>query len=173
MLPSTAMSRIVRTLLLGTVLALATLPAFASELKIGYIDTERLFRESTLAAKAQKKLEAEFAKRDQDIQKMVKQARDLQNQLEKDDLTMTDSDQARKERDLADLTTKIQRAQREFREDLNQRKQEEFNAIQEKARQVILSIATKEKYDLIVENVIYASPRINLTDRVMKALDQH
>jgi outer membrane protein len=170
-----AMSKIVRALFLGTALTLtAYLPAAAaSDLKIGYIDTERLFRESTLAAKAQKKLEAEFSKRDQDIQKMVKQARDLQAQLEKDSMTMADADKSRKERDLADLTTKIQRAQREFREDLNQRKQEEFNAIQEKARQAILNIATKEKYDLIVENVIYASPRINLTDRVLKALDQH
>ena len=152
-------------------LLVSAMPAFA-DTKIGYIDTERLFRDSTLAIKAQKKLEQEFAKRDQDIQKMVKQARDLQNVLEKEDLTMSDSDKTKKERDLANLTREIQRAQREFREDLNQRKQEEFNAIHEKARNVILEIANKEKFDLIVENAVYASPRVDLTDRVMKALEQ-
>jgi outer membrane protein len=150
----------------------ASAPAIAAELKIGYIDTERLFRESSLSIKAQKKLEAEFSKRDQDIQKMVKQARDLQTQLEKEDMTLSAADKSRKERDLANLTTQIQRNQREFREDLNQRKQEEFNAIHERARTAILDIANKEKFDLIVENAVYASPRIDLTDRVLKALDQ-
>lgn len=151
---------------------LASGPALAAEMKIGYIDTERLFRDSNQAAKAQKKLEQEFSKRDQDIQKMVKQARDLQAILERDDLTMTDADKNKKERDLANLTREIQRSQREFREDLNQRKQEEFNAIHERARAIILDIANREKYDLIVENAVYASPRIDLTDRVLRAMDQ-
>lgn len=167
------MNKRIHILLLAILLALTTaVPAFAADMKIGYIDTERLFRESALAVKAQKKLEAEFAKRDQDIQKMVKQARDLQNVLERDDLTMAEADKARKERDLANLTREVQRAQREFREDLNQRKQEEFNAIHERARTAILDIANREKFDLIVENAVYASPRIDLTDRVLKALDQ-
>jgi outer membrane protein len=149
----------------------ASMPVLA-DTKIGYIDTERLFRDSSMAIKAQKKLEQEFSKRDQDLQKMVKQARDLQNALEKEELTMSDADKAKKERDLANLTRDIQRTQREFREDLNQRKQEEFNAIQQRARNIMLEIATKEKFDLIVENAVYASPRIDLTDRVMKALEQ-
>lgn len=167
------MTTYLRTTLVALLMTLAAAaPVFAAELKIGYIDTERLFRESSLSVKAQKKLEAEFSKRDQDIQKMVKQARDLQAQLEKEDMTLSAADKSRKERDLANLTTQIQRSQREFREDLNQRKQEEFNTIHERARVAILDIANKEKYDLIVENAVYASPRIDLTDRVLKALDQ-
>ncbi|MDR3395649.1 MAG: OmpH family outer membrane protein [Parasulfuritortus sp.] len=162
-----------RKVIFAVFLGLLFASQFASaEMKIGYIDTERLFRDSSMAARAQKKLEVEFAKRDQDLQKMIKQARDLQNMLEKEDLTLSDSEKAKKERDLANMTREVQRAQREFREDLNQRKQEEFNAIHERARSLILDIANKEKFDLILETAVYASPRIDLTDRVLKALEQ-
>ncbi len=162
-----------RTILFALLsMLLAIPPALANDLKIGYVNTERLFRDSALAVKAQKKLEQEFAKREQDVQKLVKQARDMQTQLEKEGLTLSEADKARKERDLANLSREIQRSQREFREDLNQRKNEEFSSVHEKARKTILEIAEKEKYDFVLENVIYASPRIDITDRVMKALER-
>jgi len=144
----------------------------SADTKVGYIDTERLFKDSPMAVKAQKKLEQEFAKRDQEIQRMTKQARDLQNLLEKEDLTLSESEKTRKTRDLANVTRELQRAQRELREDLNQRKQEEFSAIHTRARSLIIDIANKERFDLIIENAVYASPRIDLTDRVMRALEQ-
>ena len=150
---------------------LTSAPAFA-DTKIGFVNTEQVFRDSQLAVKAQKKLEKEFQGRDQEIQKMVKQARDLQASLEKDALTMSEADRTKKERDLANLSRDIQRMQREFREDLNQRKNEEFGAVQDRARKAILEIAEKEKFDLILENVVYASPRVDITDRVLKALDR-
>jgi outer membrane protein len=145
--------------------------AYSAEMKIGYVNTERVFRDSQQAIKAQKKLEKEFQGRDQDIQKMVKQARDLQNLLEKDGLTMSETDRAKKQHDLANLSRDLQKAQREFREDLNQRRNEEFASVQERARKAILEIAEKEKFDLIVENVVYSSPRVDITDHVLKVLD--
>lgn len=151
---------------------LLTSPLVGADTKIGYIDTERLFKDSPMAIKAQKKLEQEFAKRDQEIQKTTKQARDLQNLLEREDLTLSDSEKNRKTRDLANLTRELQRAQRELREDLNQRKQEEFTSIHTRARNLIIDIANKERFDLIIENAVYASPRVDLTDRVMRAMEQ-
>lgn len=146
--------------------------AIAADLKIGFVNTERVFRDSQQALKAQKKLEKEFQSRDQDIQKMIKQARDLQNFLEKEGLTLSEADRTKKQRDLANVSRDLQHAQREFREDLNQRRNEEFAAVQERARKVIIEIAEKEKYDLIVENVVFASTRVDITDRVLKALDR-
>lgn len=150
------------------------LPAAAqtADLKIGFVNTERVFRDSQLAVKAQKKLEKEFSGRDQDLQKMVKQAKDLQALLEKEGLTMSEGDRNKKQKDLANLTRDIQHDQREFREDLNQRKNEEFASVQDRARKAILEIAEKEKFDLILENVVYASPRVDITDRVLKNLDR-
>jgi len=151
---------------------LLTAPTLAAELKIGYVHTERVFRESQLAVKAQKKLEQEFAKREQELQKMVKQARDLQTSLEKEGLTLAESEKSRRERELGNLNREIQRSQREFREDLNMRKNEEFASVHEKARKIINDIAEKEKYDLIVENVVFASPRVDITEKVLKALER-
>lgn len=148
-----------------------SVPALA-ETKIGFVNTERVFRDSQLAVKAQKKLEKEFQSREQDIQKQIKQARDLQASLEKDGLTMSEADRTKKQRDLASLSREIQNAQREFREDLNQRKNEEFGAVQDRARKAIMEIAEKEKFDLVLENVVYASPKVDITERVLKALDR-
>ena len=91
--------------------------------------------------------------------------------LDRDGATMTEIDRRNKERDLANMTRDLQRGQREYREDLNLRKNEELASMQERANKVILQIATDEKFDLIVqEPVIFASPRIDITDRIIKAL---
>lgn len=159
--------------IIALALALAvSAPAWAYEIKLGFVNTEKVFRDSQLAVKAQKKLEKEFQTREQEIQKMVKQARDLQNYLEKEGLALSEADRAKKQRDLANLSRDIQHAQREFREDLNQRKNDEFTVVQERARKAIQEIAEKEKFDLILENVVYASPKVDITDRVLKSLER-
>ena len=138
--------------------------------KIGFVNTERLIREAPLSVSAQKKLEREFATRDQELQKMAKQARDLQAQLDRDGVTMSDSERKTKERDLGNLNRDLQRQGREFREDLNLRRNEELWQIQERARKAIQEIARAEKYDMIVEQAVYVDPKSDITDRVMKAL---
>jgi len=151
-----------------------SLPAAAqtTDMKIGFVNTEKVFRDSPLAVKAQKKLEKEFQVREQGIQKLVKQARDLQAYLEKEGLTLSEADRGKKQKDLANLSRDIQHDQRTFREDLNQRKNEEFAVVQERARKAIMEIAEKEKYDLILENVVYASPKVDITERILKTLDR-
>ncbi len=149
--------------------AFAAAPVLA-DTKIGFVNTERLLREAPLSIAAQKKLEREFAGRDQDLQKTAKQARDLQALLDKDGVTMSDSDRKSKERDLNNLNLELQRKGREFREDLNLRRNEELGQIQERARKAIQDIAKSEKFDLIVEQAVYVDPRNDITDRVMKAL---
>ena len=147
----------------------ATQPA--SPYKIGFVNTEKLFREAAPAKRAQAKLEREFAVRDAEVQKLTKQVRDLQSSLDKDGATMPENDRRTKERDLANLSRDLQRAQREFREDLNLRRNEELSALQERANKVIQQIAEAEKFDLILQDpVVYASQRIDITDKVTKAL---
>jgi outer membrane protein len=145
--------------------------AQAVEYKIGFVNTERLFREATPAKRAQAKIEKEFATRDAEIQKLAKQVRDLQAVLDKDGATMAESERRNKERDLANQSRDLSRMQREFREDLNLRRNEELAGIQERANKVIQGIAEAEKFDLILQDpVVYASPRIDITDKVIKAL---
>jgi outer membrane protein len=144
------------SLILAT--AFAAAPVLANT-KIGFVNTERLLREAPLSVAAQKKLEREFAARDQELQKLAKQARDLQAQLDKDGVTMSDSERKAKERDLSNLNRDLQRQGREFREDLNLRRNEELGQIQERARRAIQDIAKAEKFDLIVEQALYVDPR--------------
>jgi outer membrane protein len=142
----------------------------AADIKIGFVSTERLFREAAPAVRALKKLEKEFAPRDAEVQKLSKQAKDLQTQLEKEGVTMSDSDRRNKEADLGRLNRDLQRLQREFREDLNLRKNEELAQVLERANKVIQQIAEAEKFDLILQEAVYRSPRIDITEKVLKAL---
>lgn len=145
--------------------------ATAADSKIGFVNTERVFRDAAPAVRAQKKIEQEFAKRDQEMQKMAEQIRKLQETLEKNSVTMAETERRSKEREFAELNKDFQRKQREFREDLNQRRNEELAAVLERANRTIKAIAETEKYDIIFQEAVYASPRIDLTDKVIKALE--
>lgn len=163
------MNKLFATLLAATLLPLAA-GASAAEMKIGFVNTERVFREAAPAMKAQKKLEKEFAGREQELQKMAKQAKELQTYLEREGMTISESERRNKERELANLNRDFQRAQREFREDLNLRRNEELGSVHDRARKTIMEIAEKEKFDLVIEEAVYFSPRIDITERVLKAL---
>jgi outer membrane protein len=144
--------------------------AQAADLKIGFIDADRINRESVPAERATKKLEKEFAPREQELRKIEGQIKSLQGQLEKDGLTMSETDRRAKETELGRQTREFQRLQREFREDLNLRRNEELAALFERANRVIKQIAESEKYDLILQEAVYRSPRIDITEKVLKAL---
>jgi len=151
--------------------ALVASTAVAADTKIGFVNTERVFRDAAPAVRAQKKIEQEFAKRDQEMQKMDEQIRKLQEGLEKNAVTMQEAERRNKEREFSDLNKDFQRKQREFREDLNQRRNEELAAVLERANRTIKAIAEAEKYDIIFQEAVYASPRIDITDKVIKALE--
>jgi outer membrane protein len=142
----------------------------AADVKIGFIDADRINRESVPAERATKKLEKEFAAREQELRRLEQQVKTLQAQLEKEALTMSETDRRNREQELGRQTREFQRLQREFREDLNLRRNEELAALFERANRVIRQIAEGEKFDLILQEAVYRSPRIDITDRVLKAL---
>jgi len=144
--------------------------AQAADFRVGVVDTERVLRESAPAAKAEKKIEKEFSGRDQEIKKLMRQAKELQSLLEKDGSKLSDADHRNKERELTAMNVNLQRMQREFREDLNLRKNEELSIVLEQANKAIQAIAEAEKYDLILQEAVYRNPRIDITDKVIKHL---
>jgi outer membrane protein len=150
-------------------LAVAAAPALA-ETKIGFVNGQKVINESPQAAKAKKKLEKEFEKRDQDLQKLAKQLQGMQEGLEKNAVTMSEADRRNKEREFSDLNRDFQRKQREFREDLNLRQNEEMAGIYERVNKIIKQVAEAEKYDLIIQEGVYVSPKLDITDKVIKAL---
>ena len=146
------------------------LSAVAADIKIGFVNTDRVFREAAPALRAQKKLEKEFAPREQELQRLAKHARELQALLERENITLGDAERRAKERELANVNREFQRKQREVREDFNVRRNEEMTAVQERANRAIVAIAESEKFDLILQDVVFASRSIDITERVLKSL---
>jgi outer membrane protein len=144
--------------------------AGAADVKIGFVDVERISRESAPAERASKQLEKEFAPRQQELQRREAQIKELQGQLEREAMTMGESDRRAKEQELARANVEFQRMQREFREDLTIRRNQEIQGLMERANRVIRKIAEAEKFDLVIQDAVYRDPRIDITDRVLKAL---
>ena len=152
-----------------TFVALLSVPAWA-DTKIGFVNTEKIFRDAAPAVRAQTKIEKEFEKRDQEMQRLAKQLQAAQESLEKNAVTMSETEKRNKEREFNDLNRDFQRKQREFREDLNQRRNEELAAVLERANKAIKAIAEAEKYDVILQEAVYASPKLDITEKVIKAM---
>ena len=163
------MNRLVANILIGLFIISPSIVSSA-DLKFGFVSTERVFKESGPAVKAIKALEKEFKPREQSIQKLGNQVRDLQAKLEKESVTMSESQRRRREQEIAKINREFKREQREFREDLNMRRNEELSVVLQIANKVIEEIAQAEKFDLILQEAVYRSPRIDITDKVIKAL---
>jgi outer membrane protein len=151
--------------------ACASVAAQAQELKIGYVNSERVLREATPAKAAQAKLEAEFGKREKDLADQASRLKATADKLEKDAPTLSEAERTRRQRDLVEQDREFQRKRREFQEDLNQRKNEELAAVVERANKVIKQIFDQEKYDLILQDAVHWSPRVDITKKVIDSLN--
>ncbi|PLC51034.1 outer membrane protein chaperone [Pollutimonas subterranea] len=150
--------------------AMAAAPVYAQSTKIGFVSTERILRDSKPAKAAQSKIEAEFKRRDDELQKMANSLRSQAQKFDKDAPVLSESERVKRQRQLADLDSDLQRKRREFQEDFNRRRNEEFSSIVEKADAAIKKIAEQQGYDLIVQDAVTVSPKVDITDQVMKAL---
>jgi outer membrane protein len=152
-------------------LAAATMPAQAQELKIGYVNSERVLREANPAKAAQAKLETEFSKREKELADVANRLKAAADKLEKEGPTLSDAEKNRRQRDLVEQDRDFQRKRREFQEDLNQRKNEELAGVVERANKVIKQIFDQEKYDLILQDAVHWSARVDITKKVIDALN--
>jgi outer membrane protein len=150
----------------------AAAPALAQS-KVGFVSLERILREAPAAQRAQKKLEQEFSKRGQELSKLAEQLKKLQEGLDRNSVTMSESDRQKREREFGELNRDFQRKQREFNEDVAQRRSQELSEVIQRANLAVKQIAEAEKLDVVLQNehVVWASPRIDITDRVIKALE--
>ena len=145
--------------------------AQAEEIKIGYVNSDRVLRDAVPAKAAQAKLEAEFSKRDKELSELAARIKSASDKLEKEAPSLSESERTRRQRELLDQDREFQRKKREFQEDLTQRKNEELSVVVERANKVIKQIYDAEKYDLILQEAVFAGPRIDITDKVVKALN--
>ena len=165
--------RSVRAMIVLTCLTLAVVfgnIANAQGSKIGFVNTERILRDSAPAKAAQTKIEAEFKKREEEIQRLGNNLRSAAQKFEKDAPVLSESDRNRRQRELANIDADLQRKRRELQEDFNRRRNEEFATIIERANAAIKRIAEKDNYDMILQDAVTVNPRADITDKVIQAL---
>jgi outer membrane protein len=160
-----------KTIVAAALLAGAAVSASAQELKIGYVNSDRVLRDAVPAKAAQAKLEAEFSKREKDLTDIASRLKAASDKLDKDAPTLGETERNRRQRELVDQDRELQRKRREFQEDLNQRKNEELGAVVERTNRVIKQIFETEKYDLILQEAVFWSAKVDITDKVIKALN--
>jgi outer membrane protein len=164
------MKSILKTLVVGSML-LGTLAVHGQELKIGFVNLDRVLRDAAPAKVAQTKLEAEFNRREKELTDADSKLKSASDKFEKDAPTLGEGERIRRQRELVDQDRELQRKRREFQEDLNQRKNEELSTVLDRANKVVKQIFDQEKFDLIVQEAVFASSRVDITDKVIKALN--
>jgi len=160
---------------LKTLVAIAALSCSAvvsaQELKIGFVNLDRVLRDAAMAKAAQAKLEGEFTKREKELLDSESRLKTSSDRFEKDTSSLGEAERLRRQRELVEQDRELQRKRREFQEDLNQRKNEELASVLEKANRVVKQIFDQDKYDLIVQEAVFAGPRVDITDKVIKAMN--
>ncbi|MGH8821827.1 MAG: OmpH family outer membrane protein [Rhodoferax sp.] len=165
------MKNLSRSCWLGLLLGLFMFSANAQSLRIGYVNTDRIFKEANAAKAAQAKLEQEFSKRQKDLVDQGNALKAASDQLDREGPTLPDSQRLARQQQLQDQDRDFQRRRREFQEDLNSRKNEELQQLLDRANQVVKQIAEAEKYDVILQQAVYINPKLDITDEVIKALN--
>jgi outer membrane protein len=163
--------RTLKMLVAAALLAGTAAGVSAQELKIGYVNSDRVLRDALPAKAAQAKLEAEFSKREKDLNDLATRLKAASDRLDKESPTLSETERVRRQRELVDQDRELQRKRREFQEDLSQRKNEELGAVVERTNRVIKQIFETEKYDLILQEAVFWSPKVDITDKVIKALN--
>jgi outer membrane protein len=158
----------------GSLVAVASvmaMSALAQDFRIGFVNTDRIFREASLAKSAQAKLEQEFLRREKEVQNLAAQLKTASEKFEREAPTLAESQRVVRQRQLITQDQEFQRKQREFQEDLNLRKNEELQAVLERANRAIKQIAEAEKYDLVIQEAVYINPKHDITDKVLSSLN--
>jgi outer membrane protein len=160
-----------RPALVGLAIGLGAVGVAAQDFRVGFVNTDRIFREANLAKSAQTKLEQEFSRREKEIQGLATQLKAASEKFEREAPTLPEAQRTARQRQLVEQDRDFQRKQREFQEDLNLRKNEELQTVLERANRVIKQVAEAEKYDLVIQEAVYIHPRHDITDKVLSGLN--
>ena len=149
----------------------AAISVQAQEIRIGFINTDRIFKEANTAKQAQAKLEQEFSKREKDLNDSGNALKTAVEKFEREAPTLSESQRVSRQKQLGEQDRDFQRKRREFQEELNARKNEEFQLVLERANRVIKQVAEAEKYDLVLQEAVYINPKHDITDKVLKVIN--
>ena len=138
---------------------------------MGFVNTDRIFREASSAKAAQAKLEQEFSRREKELVETGNALKAGSEKFEREAPTLSESQRTARQKQLLDQDREFQRKRREFQEDLNTRKNEEQQLVIERANRAVKQVAESEKYDVVFQEAVYINPKHDITEKVIKALN--
>ncbi len=150
---------------------LVSAPVQAQDFRIGFVSTDRIFKEASTAKAAQAKLEQEFSKREKDLVDLGATLKAMADKFEREAPTLPEGQRVSRQKQVIEQDRDFQRKRREFQEDLNSRKNEELQQVLERANKVVKQVAEAEKYDLVLQEAVYVNPKHDITDKVIKVLN--
>ena len=165
------LSRHCLALVLGALALGVQAQAQAQDFRVGFVNTDRIFREANSAKQAQVKLEQEFSRREKELNDLGNSLKAASEKFEREAPALPEAQRSQRQKSLVDQDREFQRKRREFQEDLNARKNEELQQVLDRANRVVKQVAEQEKYDLILQEAVYINPKHDITDKVIKALN--
>jgi outer membrane protein len=141
-------------------------------IRIGFIDPVRLIEQAPQGGRALKQLEIEFQPSNENLMKQHNRIQEMEAELDKNILVISASDAQVRQREIDNLKRRLKRSQQEAREDYNLRRNEEIGKLQALVREIVVELAKEQGYDLIIEQAVYVSEAVNLTDEVLGRLAQ-
>ena len=142
-----------------------------AEVKIGFVEVQKILKNAPQTVAANKQLEKEFTKRTAKLKKVVKKIKDKESAFRKNSMTMSDDERSKKQKEIQALKIDAQRTEREVREDIDLRRREEIAKVQAQVNVAVEKVAKEQGYDLVLyQGVAYAGKKVDITNSVIKAL---
>lgn len=167
-------SRFLKRISTAVLITAVVLPAVSAQsvTRIGFVDPVRLIEQAPQGAKALESLEDEFRTREEELKNLHDRVQTMEADLEKNILVMDATDAQTRQREIENLKRRLARSQQEAREDYNLRRNEELAKLQTLVRQVIVDLARDQGFDLVVEQAVYVSDTVDITEQVLEVLQK-
>ena len=166
--------RFLKRISTAVLITAVVLPAVSAQsvTRIGFVDPVRLIEQAPQGAKALESLEDEFQTREEELKNLHDRVQTMEADLEKNILVMDATDAQTRQREIENLKRRLARSQQEAREDYNLRRNEELAKLQTLVRQVIVDLARDQGFDLVVEQAVYVSDTVDITEQVLEVLQK-
>lgn len=158
------------TILFVSAFALLASGMAAAEVKIAAIRSGELIMQSPQFKSGQDKMKVQFDKRQKDLENDAKKFQEDVKKFQKEADLLSPSDRAKQEKDLSSRQVDLNYKQRQLQEDVQNTDRQLTQDMQAKIKDVIAAVAKEKGYDLIVQDPVFVTPAVDITDAVLKKL---
>jgi outer membrane protein len=146
--------------------------AAAADVKIAIVRGADLMRSSSLEKNANATLSGQFSKRRSDLDAQEQKFQDDVAKYQRDRDTMSVDQQTKMEKDLNNRKIDLGHDEQEFQKDVDAKRRQLAADIQQRVQNAVAQVAKERGFDLVLDNALYAAPALDITNDVVKRLNQ-